>query len=97
MTLDQGLIDTLDLLCDTLLSPADVVARGFFEPRRVDALRRARPGAHAPVIAHRVWSFRVWAMVMCELWARLFIDRPPDAPPPMTLAEVQAIRVGTCA
>jgi hypothetical protein len=89
MVLNQGLVDTLDLLCDVLLRPDDVAARGYFEPRLVDALRRERPGARAPLIAHRVWSFRVWAMVMCELWARLFIDRAPDAPPPRSLAEVR--------
>lgn len=88
MALDQGLVATLDLLCDRLLAPADVRARGFFEPEHVAALRRGRPSGRAPGIAHRVWSFRVWSMVMCELWARLFLDAAPDAGPPASLAEI---------
>jgi asparagine synthase (glutamine-hydrolysing) len=88
MALDRGLVETLDRLGDALLRPAEVRARGFFEPARVDALRRGRPAARAPGIAHKVWSYRVWAMLMCELWARLFLDRDPAAPPPSGLAEL---------
>ncbi|MEO0478796.1 MAG: asparagine synthase (glutamine-hydrolyzing) [Planctomycetota bacterium] len=88
MQLDQGLVDTLDALGDRLLRPEDVRARGFFEPERVDALRRGRPSHGAPLIAHKVWSYRVWAMLMCELWARLFLDRDPEALAPESLSEV---------
>jgi asparagine synthase (glutamine-hydrolysing) len=88
MRLNRGLVATLDFLCEQLLRPAQVQARGFFDPGRVEALRRGRPGAHATPMAHKVWSYRVWSVLLCELWARLFLDRAPDAPPPTCLAEV---------
>ncbi|MFO1051631.1 MAG: asparagine synthase (glutamine-hydrolyzing) [Planctomycetota bacterium] len=85
MHLDQRLVDTLQQLCDRLLPDDRVRARGFFDPARVRALRQGRPRRGAAFIAHRVWSFRIWAMLMAEVWARLFLDRAPDAPPPSTL------------
>ena len=88
MQLDQGLVATLDRLCDHLLPPDRVAARGLFEPELVAALRNGRPGRRTGGIAQRVWSFRVWAMAMCELWARLFIDRPPEAAAPTSLADL---------
>lgn len=90
MALDDGLVRTMDDLCDLLLRPEDVAARGFFEPARVAALRRGRPGKRAPYIAHKVWSYRVWAMLAAEVWARLFLDRPPAAGAPSGLAAITA-------
>jgi asparagine synthase (glutamine-hydrolysing) len=91
MQLDSGLQDTLDLLCDSLLKPADVRARGFFDPHRVDRLRRGRPRRFAPYVAHRLWSNRVWAMILCEMWARIFVDCVPGQTPPADLAEVLSV------
>jgi len=88
MALDRGLLATLDLLCDRLLRPADVKARGFFDPGLLGDLRSGRPGRRAPAIAHKVWSYRLWSVILCELWARIFIDRPADAGPPACLDDV---------
>lgn len=88
MRLDQRLVDTLQAMCDRLMPDDQVAARGFFDPRRVRALRDGRPRAGASFIAHRVWSFRIWAMLMAEVWARLFLDAPPGSPPPAHLADI---------
>ena len=68
MKLDQGLVDTLELLGARLLAPGDVAARGFFDPARARALLQGRPSARRPLIAHKVWSYRVWAVALffCE-------------------------------
>jgi hypothetical protein len=39
-------------------------------------------------MAHKVWSYRVWSVLLCELWARIFLDRPPSAGAPARLADV---------
>lgn len=88
MRLNLGLADTLEYLCDRLLRPEDVRARGFFDPAKVEALRRGRPGRLAMPMAHNLWSWRVWSMLMCEVWARMFLDRPVRATPPAALAEL---------
>lgn len=88
MRVNSGLVETLDYLCDQLLRPADVRARGFFDSSRVEALRRERPGKFASGMAHKFWSWRIWSMIQCELWARMFLDRPPSPSPPSRLADV---------
>jgi asparagine synthase (glutamine-hydrolysing) len=88
MRLNLGLVETLDFLCDKLLSDSDVRARGFFEPKLVNALRRGRPGRLATPMAHKAWSFRIWSMILCEVWARIFLDRPVSAPRPNGLADI---------
>ena len=55
--------------------------RGFFAPSLVHALRRGRPGRLATLMAQKVWSYRVWSMLRCEVWARLFLDRTVVEPP----------------
>ena len=84
----KGVVETLELLADKLLRPGDVAARGFFEPARVDRLLTRRPGRRAPAIAHKVWSYRLWATLLSEIWARIFLDRDPEAPPPRNLADL---------
>ncbi len=84
----SSLVDTLDLMSEKLLQPGDVAARGFFDPAKVAKLLRDRPSTRKPVVAQRVWSYRVWATLLCELWARLFLDRDPEAPAPSSLQEV---------
>jgi hypothetical protein len=69
-----------------LLQPADVRARGFFEPEKVAALRRSRPPRTATPMAHKVWSYRLWSVLLCEIWARIFLDSPISCVPPSTLA-----------
>jgi asparagine synthase (glutamine-hydrolysing) len=86
--LASGLDNALEFLCDALLRSEDVRDRGFFDPARVDALRRARPGRHTLPMAHNLWAWRVWSMVMCEAWARMFLDRPIANEPPLTFAEL---------
>lgn len=75
MRMNTGLVETLDRLSDVLLRPEDVRARGYFDPAKVDALRRGRPGRFHQGIAHKVWAFRIWSLLLCEVWARTFIDR----------------------
>jgi asparagine synthase (glutamine-hydrolysing) len=88
MRVNTGLVETLDYLCDKLLKAADVKARGFFEPERVARLRRERPGRFATHTERKFWAWRVWSMILCELWARMFLDRLPTPTPPMCLADV---------
>jgi asparagine synthase (glutamine-hydrolysing) len=88
MRVNAGLVETLDHLCDQLLSPADVKRRGFFEPERVARLRRERPGRFATATERKFWTWRIWSMILCELWARMFLDRLPTPAPPARLADV---------
>lgn len=88
MRLDLGLVETLDHLCEKLLNTSDVRKRGFFDPKLVEELRRGRPGKYSTPMAHKVWSYRVWSIILCELWGRIFLDRPISASPPKNLAEV---------
>lgn len=88
MRVNRGLVATLDEMCDTLLRPEDVRARGFFDPARVDELRRRRPSPTAPPPAHKFWTWRIWSMLLCETWARMFLDRPIPTTPPASLREL---------
>jgi asparagine synthase (glutamine-hydrolysing) len=88
MRLNLGLVETLTYLCDKLLNPEDVRARGFFDARQVELLRNGRPGRLSTPMAHKVWSYRVWAMLLCEIWARLFLDREPSSRAPASLADI---------
>ena len=88
MQLNLGLVETLDQLCDTLLNSKAVRARGFFDPGRIETLRRNRPNDWATPVAHKTWCYRVWAMLLCEVWARIFLDRPISSKPPRCLADV---------
>jgi hypothetical protein len=68
--------DALDHMAVELLSPGAVRERGLFEPAYVtDLLRRTR--GH-PYAAER--SRRIWSLLLTELWARSFLDRPGSAP-----------------
>ena len=88
MQLNRGLVETLEYLCDKLLNPESVRARGFFDPQLVDRLRFSRPGRFATPMAQKVWSYRVWSMILCELWGRIFLDRPISAGAPKNVNEV---------
>jgi hypothetical protein len=82
------MVKTLDYLCDKLLSPADVRARGFFDPELVQTLRYTRPGRFTTAMAHKVWSYRVWSMILCELWARIFLDQKVLSAPVKSVADL---------
>ena len=86
--LSSGLSETLDYLCDRLLQPSAVRERGFFDPARIHALRRARPSRLTLSMSRNLWSWRIWCVLMCEVWARLFLDRPLTSEPPATLADI---------
>lgn len=88
MRLNLGLLDTLNYLCDKLLNPEAVKARGFFDPELVNTLRYRRPGRFATPMAQKVWSYRVWSMILCELWARMFLDQDVVSSPPKTVADL---------
>ena len=68
---DLELCDVLDSMADDLLAPAAVAARGFFEPRYVAALRR-RP-AGRPYGRERI--YRLWSLLLSEIWSRQYLDR----------------------
>jgi hypothetical protein len=93
MRVDAGLVDTLDFLCDELLKPSDVRARGFFEPDRLERLRRHRPGYFTTHTERKFWAWRIWSIILCELWARMFLDRLPTPTPPARLADVSTVSV----
>jgi asparagine synthase (glutamine-hydrolysing) len=57
-------------LMDDVLSPAQVAARGLFEPGAVAALVREHQG-HA-----RNHADRLWTLMMLELWTRQYLDGP---------------------
>ena len=88
MRLNLGLVDTLNYLCDKLLNPEAVKARGFFDPELVNTLRYRRPGRFATPMAQKVWSYRVWSMILCELWARTFLDHDVASGPAKTVADL---------
>ena len=88
MQLDGMLVQTLQDMCDKLFTEESVRRRGYFEMARLERLRRGRPGKFAPYIAHKVWSYRLWSVIMCEIWARLFLDRAPSLPCPNGIDEL---------
>lgn len=88
MRVTAALTATLLELADVLLTPADVRRRGFFDPLRVAAILRRRPGRFATGVEHKFWAWRVWSMLLCEVWARLFLDRPVGSTPPMRLRDL---------
>jgi asparagine synthase (glutamine-hydrolysing) len=73
---DTHMSDVLDRLADDLLSPAAVAERGLFEGGYVAGLRRRAPGK--PYSQER--AYRLWSMLLTEIWARLYLDRRGGAP-----------------
>jgi asparagine synthase (glutamine-hydrolysing) len=68
---DLELCEVLDAMADELLAPGAVAARGLFEPGYIAALRKRRPGA--PYGRERI--YRLWSLLLTELWSRLYLDR----------------------
>jgi asparagine synthase (glutamine-hydrolysing) len=88
MQVNKNLVETLEYLSDQLLRPADVRARGFFAPALVEDLRRQRPKPFSGSTSRKFWSWRIWSMILSELWARMFLDRPISSEPPESLADL---------
>jgi asparagine synthase (glutamine-hydrolysing) len=71
---DQALSETLDGMADDLLGPSVVADRGLFDPGYVARARlRPRSGVYPTEQLYRLWS-----LLMTELWLRLFIDARGD-------------------
>ncbi len=75
---DTRMSELLDALADDLLSGPAIAARGLFDPRYVAALRR-RP-AGRPYSQER--AYRLWSLLLTEIWSRTFLDRRGAAPDP---------------
>ncbi len=78
---DQEFSRVLESLAERYLSPADVLARGLIDPAYVGAvIRRTPEQAYSSERAYRIWS-----LIMTELWCRAFLDergrRPPELDP----------------
>jgi asparagine synthase (glutamine-hydrolysing) len=54
---------------EELLSPAQVRARGLFEPGEVERLEREH------LAGARNHADRLWSLMMAELWMREYLDR----------------------
>jgi asparagine synthase (glutamine-hydrolysing) len=73
---DTRMSELLDTLADDLLSPGALASRGLFDPPYVAELRR-RP-AGRPYSQER--AYRLWSLLLTELWARRFLDQRGAAP-----------------
>ncbi len=87
---DTEMSEVLDRMGDELLEPAAVRERGLFDPSYVGRLRQ-RP-AGKPYTQER--AYRLWSLLLAEIWARLYLDRR-GAPPVVALPPVR--RAGTAA
>jgi asparagine synthase (glutamine-hydrolysing) len=68
---DEALSEALEQLAGELLTPSAVTARGFFSREHVARVLRRRPGA----AYSSMQIYRVWSLLLAEIWARLFLDR----------------------
>jgi len=68
-----------DMAGDVLLSPR-ALQRGYFRPERVRALFEGHVSGRA--LEH----FRLWNLLMLELWHREYVDQPVSMVPPAGLA-----------
>ncbi len=88
MQVNEHFIEVLETLSHQLLRPADLRERGFFDPSSVEKLWQNRPRGSNGATPLKFWSWRIWSMIQCELWARMFLDRPIAATPPHGLADL---------
>jgi hypothetical protein len=78
---DLTLCEVLDSMADRLLPRAAVAERGLVDPASVAALRR-RPSGR-PYGRERI--YRLWSLLLTELWSQLYLDRrgaPLESVPP---------------
>jgi asparagine synthase (glutamine-hydrolysing) len=73
---DLVLSDVLDAMADRYLGRADVAARGLFDPTYLARLR-ARPTGKA---YGRERVYRLWSLLLAELWCRAYLDRGGEQP-----------------
>jgi asparagine synthase (glutamine-hydrolysing) len=74
---DKQFCDVLDDLACTLLTQQAVAARALFEPSYVARIRRRPSGG----IFRSEQIYRLWSLLLTELWSRLFLDArgaPPE-------------------
>lgn len=77
---DLQLSRVLDRLADELLHPSAIADRGFLDPGYITRLRR-RP-QDKPYSQERV--YRLWSLLLLEMWSRLFLDRRGVPPGPVS-------------
>ena len=90
---DLELCDVLDAMADRLLARGDVAARGLFDPAYIAALRR-RP-AGRPYGRERI--YRLWSLLLTEIWSRQYLDRrgaPLAADSAATASQPRRLRSG---
>jgi asparagine synthase (glutamine-hydrolysing) len=73
---DTRMSELLDSLADDLLSERALASRGLFDPRYVARLRRRTAGR--PYSQER--AYRLWSLLLTEIWSRHFLDRRGAAP-----------------
>ncbi len=73
---DTHMSDVLDRLADELLNADAVARRGLFDTGYLSSLRRRPPGQ--PYSQER--AYRLWSLLLTELWARRFLDQRGAAP-----------------
>ena len=71
----------MDHLADDLLAPAALRERGVFDLGYVERLRQRPPEQPYP----QEQLYRLWTMVLTELWFRTFVDRRGARPAPKVL------------
>jgi asparagine synthase (glutamine-hydrolysing) len=81
---DADMSEVLDRLADELLDAPAVRDRGLFDPSYIGRLRR-RP-AGKPYTRER--AYRLWSLLLAEMWARLYLDQR-GAPPTVALPPVR--------
>lgn len=73
---DAGLSDVLEQLAAELLSPSAVATRGLFVPAQVEQVRRRPAGKIYP----KEQAYSLWALLVTEIWARLYLDQRGRSP-----------------
>jgi asparagine synthase (glutamine-hydrolysing) len=84
---DTEMSDVLDRMADELLPREAVLARGLLEPGYVAALRRRTAGT--PYSQER--AYRLWSMLLLEMWCRMYLDRR-GAPPETELPPIRYMK-----
>ncbi|MGH8625569.1 MAG: asparagine synthase-related protein, partial [Gammaproteobacteria bacterium] len=73
---DERLSDQLERLGAKFLSPSDVAARGLFAPAEIEQVRRRPAGRIYP----KEQAYSLWALLITEIWARLYLDQRGRSP-----------------
>lgn len=86
---DTQMSDVLDRLAGEMLAPSAVLNRGLFDPGYVAALRHRKTGK--PYSQER--AYRLWSLLLTELWARMFLDGR-GAQPNHSLPRLRPLPIG---